>query len=331
MALKVRTREFSLIIATTHSNNFFGGWAVGSIPAHYIHLKKHGKVFWYQGIDKKGFGNYNFENKDDWKFLKRNPGKTKRSIILSKLGFFYEPINQITWQFKLEKVVKRNEISREEKKYIPRFREIYNNKEHVGDWILLSDIKKIREPLQFIGGKEFRVFSKRGNKVFPRILRNMYFACHFPRLSSNKLLAPDCKELLDLYLKQFLLKGSKDKKFREQNVQDALLVALLSQGLNFSKEGVVNNDNNKGRYDFLFKKGRRYYAVEIKANDDENAPEQLKNYISVLKKERKLKNRNITGIVICGKPSEKTRKNAEKFGYAVKEYRLNIDFPGLFN
>lgn len=275
-------KEFSLVITTTHSNDFRGGWAAGSIPAHYIHCEKQGKVFWYKPIMKKGFGRK--INESQWDFLRKNPGKSRNGSVISKTGFFHQPKNQITWQFNLEKIVKRNEISQKERKYIPHFREIYYNKKCTGDWILISNLKKLRKPLTFVKGEHFRVLSPEGKKVSPQTIRGGYFACCFPRLTSGKLLAPEGKELLDLHLKQFLLKGSTEKKFREQNVQDALLVALLNQGLNFSKEGVLNNDNNKGRYDFLFKKGRRYYAVEIKANDDEKAPEQLKNYISVLKK-----------------------------------------------
>lgn len=324
--------EFRLVIPARPNNEWYGGWAAGSILAHYIHsLKCGGKVFWYQNIWRKGFGPHKRYIDDRWEQIRKKPCINKNGPCISETGYFYETGTlNITWAFKLEKIIKREEIKESEKGYIPDFRWVYyDDDEEKQDWILISDMKKLKEPIRFIGGTKFRFWPHKKPKSGH--IRNNCFVCGFPKLNPNNLLTPKKEDLSNLYLKQFLMKGSKEEKFREQNVQDALFVALLEKGFVFSKEGVIKKSNeDRGRYDYLFEKGGKYFAIETKVEDDPGAPGQLSEYIQAVRKEKKIPKNKIMGIIICGKASQKTRERASRRGYEIIEYRLSLDFPELF-
>ena len=119
-------QEFRLIIPARPYSGWSGGYAAGSIIAHYFHYKRRKKVFWYQYFQKNGFGNYKDEIDENWDFLRWNPGKRRGDSYISDIGYFYETgTDNVTWQFKLEKIIEHKEIASNEEKYIPEFRYPY--------------------------------------------------------------------------------------------------------------------------------------------------------------------------------------------------------------
>lgn len=324
-------KEFRLVIPAKPYSGWYGGWAAGSIPAHFIHCKKEGKVFWYQSIFKKGFGKWKGIVDKEWNRLRKNPGLLRGDPpFISDVGYFYESgTKKVTWQFKLEKILQTEEISEDEKRYIPSFREVYLKERE--EWILISEMKKLKNPVTFIDGNDFRFLTLKG-EVKPKSyhIRNNCFVSSFPNIDEKQLEDPKPEELLDTYLKQYLLKGSRSDKFREGNVQEALLMALVKKGVIFAKEGVLDlDDKRKGRFDFLVRKEENFLAFELKVDDDVKAPKQLKEYIESIVVKEKIPPEKIKGYIICGNPSQETIEKASDFGFEVIEYKLKLDFPKL--
>jgi len=119
--------EFGLILpAKLH--DWLGGYAAGSIPAHFIHCKRYGKVFWYCSILRKGFGFYKNYINDNWDKLRKNPtSSSDETPVISNVGYFYETgKNVVSWQFKLEGIFREKELTDQQKEiYIPSFRKVY--------------------------------------------------------------------------------------------------------------------------------------------------------------------------------------------------------------
>jgi len=331
------TQEFRLIIPAKVYSNWSGGWAAGSINAHYFHYLKNHKVFWYQHFSKKGFGVLKREIKRNWDFLRFNLGKKTGKAFISDIGYFYKTgTGNVTWQYKLEKIIEQNEIAPNELQYIPSFRKIYYDDPigHDGYWFLLSEMKKLREPIKCLYGNEFSFLRKNGPvPITGSHLRRNCFTSKFPAIDKEDLIEPKLEELGDLHLKEWIIKGFKSSKerFHESNLQDAILVELLRKGYVFSKEGVVTEkeSDEKGRYDFLVRKKGIYYAIETKLLDDPNAPEQLEEYITKIIKRGEIQKDKIKGVIICGRASSETREKAEKKEFKVLEYKININIPSI--
>jgi hypothetical protein len=331
------TQEFRLIIPAKVDSEFLGGWAAGSINAHYFHYLRNRKVFWSQHFVKKGFGIYKKEVKKNWNNIRFDLGKPYGDILVSNIGYFYKTgTGNITWQYKLEKIIHKSEIAPEEIKYIPSFRKIYYDDPmgHDRCWFLISEMKKLRTPVNCLKSDDFGFLNKQGSvPITGSHLRRNCFANKFPIIDEDDLIEPDLEELKDLHIKEWIIKGIKDRelRFHEANLQDAILVELLSKGYIFSKEGVVGEkgSNERGRYDFLLQKNGLYYAIETKLIDDENAPAQLKDYIDKIIKKGKIPEEKIRGIIICGIASIETKEKAEKRKYKVLEYKININIPSI--
>jgi hypothetical protein len=322
-------KEFRLVIPVRLAD-WLGGWAAGSIPAHFIHCKREGKVFWYQPLVRKGFGSHGEYVCENWDRLRKNPGKHEDGLpFISDIGYFYEcGTDNVTWQFKLEGIFKQADLSEEQKRFIPSFREVYLNGTH--EWILLSNMKQLKIPKRLIRSSDFAFLSPQGiTPVEYSHIRVNCFVAGFPDLTDEELTDPNPNEILDLYLKQFLWEGQKDK-FRERNVQAALLNQLLSEGVIFAREGILKIDENtRGRYDFLVRKKDEFLAFELKVEDDTNAPQQLQDYITAIMREHDLPREKIKGYIICGNPSDETRRKARDLNFGVLEYTLRLQFPDL--
>ena len=334
-------KEFRLVLSARVFSGWSGGWAAGSINAHYFHYRKNQKVFWFQYFAKKGFGKYKDVIDENWDDIRKNLGKPRDKTFVSNIGYFYESgTSSITWQFKLEKIVKQDEISEGEKKYIPAFRQVYydNPEEFKGNtyWLLLSDLKKFRRPVNCNSRSGFKFLDQDGklNPLNPQrhLLMNCFVSV-FPKIKVNNLYKPSEKELQDLHLKELLIKGLTDKRarFHESYVQDAILIDLLSKGYVFSKEGFVEEKDtgSKGRYDFLIKKGDMYYAIETKVDDEITAAEQLEEYIDKIVKKGEIPRSKIKGIIICGRASKETKSEAQARRFKVYEYKLDINVPSI--
>jgi hypothetical protein len=333
-------KEFRLIISAK-IGDWSGGWAAGSIIAHYFHYKKYGKVFWYQHLHKKGLGDYYDEIDENWDSLRKHPGETADGAFISDIGYFYSTeTGDIRWQYKLEKILKQNEISKEGKKYIPAFREVYYDEhhEHPHSWYLISDLRQLKKPIKCGPGCVFK-FLYPGGKLVPleakdHLMLNCFVSV-FPALIKEDLYEPDEKDLQDPHLKELLITGLSDKHARlhEFHVQNAILSELYRQGYTFSKEGFVEEkeSGSKGRYDFLVKKNGKYFAIETKVDDDVNAAAQLEDYIDKIVKKGEITEDQIQGVIICGRPSDKTKDEADRRKFKVYEYKLEINIPSIID
>lgn len=313
--------------------DWLGGYAAGSIAAHYIHYKKHGKVFWYCSIYRKGFGFYKDYVDENWDKIRKNPSKSSDGApVISNAGYFYETgRKEVSWQFKLEGIFKEEELTDYQKEnYIPSFRKVYLG--HTQYWMLLSELKKLHHPIKFIGADSFgflRPKSRTPNVPRATDIRNNSFVVKFPNLKNSDLYEPNTDELLDIHLKELLRYGQKDK-FREENVQKAFFYKLLSEGVIFAREGILPVEKQKkGRYDFLIRKGDNFLAFEFKLDDDPTAPEQLEEYIKAISEQNKIARDKIRGYIICGNPSPETCKEAADRKYEVLTYKINLEFPWL--
>lgn len=313
--------------------DWLGGYAAGSIAAHYIHYKRHGKVFWYCSIYKKGFGIYKDYVDENWDRIRKNPSKSSGGHpVISDVGYFYETKRkEITWRFKLEGIFKEDELTNHQtESYIPSFRKVYMG--HTQYWMLLSEMKKLRQPIRFISADSFGFLQPNSrNPSVPRAtdIRNNSFVVKFPHLKNADLYEPPTHELLDIHLKELLRYGQKDK-FREENLQRAFFYKLLSEGVVFVREGILPIDEQKrGRFDFLIRKGDRFLAFEFKLDDDPRAPEQLEEYINALSHENKIPKDKIKGYIVCGNPSPETYEEASNRKYEVLTYKINLGFPWL--
>jgi hypothetical protein len=326
--------------------DFTGGFAAGSVEAHYLAMKKvekttgkKGKVFWYCALQFKGLGAHHDYFEQNWEYLRKHPGeKSDEHAWLSEVGYFYvsELITPIAWQFKLEGIYKSSELENEPylKQYVPSFREAYLQGE--GYWFLFSSLKQIKHPLQFMGtGSSFRVYQTDTLREIIPIsghIRNNCFVVKYPEVGVD-LEEPSVEKVIEQDLLQLLTSGGKDS-MKEAHAQAAFFLALLEKGANFAREGEVEIDQDskekrRGRFDFLVKKGAQYFAFEFKLIDDSDAPRQLEEYITALTKNRGIDKSSIQGIIVCGKPSSETEHEAEKRGYKVWSYRVNLEFDWI--
>ena len=331
-------KEFRLIINSA-LDDWSGGWAAGSINAHYVHFHEHKKVFWFQGLRKAGLGKYKEFVEDNWDKIRKNFGKKIDDLFFSDIGYFYEvEEGSITWQFKIKKILTNDEISNSMKKYIPIFRKVYydNYQDYVSSrWFLLTDLKRLKKPITFNQDSGFKFLN--GNKLEKlnpqHHLRVTSFVSAFPRISERSLYAPEPEELQDPLLKELLIKGltNREARLHETHVQNAIKLNFLNEGYKFSKEGIVelNKNGKKGRYDFLVKIGKIYYAIETKVDDDPNAASQLKEYIDAIVRKGKIPRDKIKGRIICGHASKATMEEARKKKFKVFEYKLNINVQDI--
>jgi len=325
--------KFRLVLPA-RLDDWLGGYAAGSVPAHYIHYKRYGKVFWCCSIYKKGFGFYIDYVDKNWDEIRKNPSESSNNHIISNVGYFYETgIHKISWQFKLEGIFKEKELKDYQKeKFIPSFRKAYFGEGEY--WMLLSEFKKLRHPIEFIGGDSFGFLQPNSRTPKPpraTDIRNNSFVVRFPDLKDSDLYEPKTDELLDIHLKELLRYGQKDK-FREENVQRAFFHKLLSEGVVFAREGILSMEKQKkGRYDFLVRKGGKFLAFEFKLDDNPTAPQQLEEYINAICEENRIPKDKIKGYIVCGNPSQETYKEAaaDHRGYKVLTYDIKLDFPWL--
>lgn len=273
----------------------------------------------------------------NWDSLRTNTLSDANHPFISKTAYLYDKtIGKISWVFDLEKIILKEEIRDDELEYIPWFRHTYYDDDYWAEqpncyWFLASNFRQLREPITPFDSEKFRFCGQSGIKkrLVSGHLRGGCFVCDFPELSASY--KPSLVDLAEMHLKQFLMDLGGNKKFKEQNVQDALVYALLARGLWFAKEGVVDKEGGKkGRYDILFEKGDEYYAVEIKVADDPNAAKQLSEYINSIVNKSSIRHKDIQGVIVCGKASKETEEEARKRGYKVVEYTLSLDFPKLF-
>lgn len=331
-------RKYSLVLPARTGPEYGGGWAAGSIIAHWFHLKKGcSGVFWVWPLTSSGIKK---EDKPYFEKLIDPLGNSLlvngREICISRKGFFYESNKHaITWKFKADFIIKEmsdkiKERLKELESYIPLFRKEYLKPEPWGSWLLIRKLNKLKEPIR---GKpvdniyclpSFKYFSNPKRKLVDLNTLHLKSGNSFVLTCPKNLeLQPPNPEMeINEYLKQFLSDNPPKNKLRESNIHDVLVLKLLKEGYYFMHEGPVKN----GRYDILLKdKKGKLIAVEIKLRQGDSAVGQIKKYITELKKQ--YQGQEIQGVILCGQANDNLIRTAKEHGFKVIEYALTIEIP----
>lgn len=335
-------QEYCLVLPVKLGpSSYGGGWAAGSVIAHWFHLKKGNPgVFWVWPLTSSGI---KYEHKfllDSWKIPLEKSINQERFKGISSKGFFYESnIHSIAWQFEAECIIKThpsfeysadagNELKRLEA-CIPLFRREYLRPKPWADWLLIRKLKRLKTSIHGLpmnGGfsfSDFKYFSNEKREILRLTSAHLRSGNAFVLKYPEELAVVDPipeKEIND-YLKQFLMDNPPTGKLREINIHEVFILKLLKEGYVIVNEGVVSH----GRYDVLFKdKNENLIAVEFKLRKGDPAVDQLQFYTEKLQEEYRTK---IQGAIVCGQANQELRSRAKDLGFKVIEYKLAIDIP----
>ena len=329
-------------------SSYGGGWAAGSVIAHWFHLKKGNPgVFWVWPLTSSGIKREHKPLIYTWKVpIGRIIQVNGELARISRKGFFYESnSHSITWQFEAQCIIRtwsfipENEKAAKELKRlegcIPLFRQVYLKAPWVdfklwGDWLLIREIKRLKKPIKgqsMDGGfsfPNFKYFSNPKGKVVsltsPDHLRGgNAFILQCPE--ETELVEPDPETEISNHLKQFLADNPPPGKLRERIIHDTFLINLLKEGYVIENEREVTG----GRLDVLFRdQNENLISVEFKLRRGDPAVKQLEDYINKLQKDYRTK---IRGVIVCGQADEELRSRAKQRDFKVIEYKLALDTP----
>lgn len=335
-------KEFRLIVHMVQGKNFIAGPYAGLGIAYYRHSKSEesdGKVILDINISRRGFGKYKPVIKI-WEMLMQKPDqfiKCDNDLIkISKIGYIYESkVKGITWQFNLEEILNFDNMSKLEKKEYMKFYPKYIRDKWKkysnfpgGYKPLVSNLKKLKTPITVDDDRanKFKKYSQENRaKNLLTIGRGGNTLVHkWPKLYVKDFyedIELDGEFIIDQYLKTIL---------EEATIHEIIETILIEKQYYVVHEGSVG----KGRFDFLVKDNNEdYFAIEVKIGNGNRAAKQLYGYITKLKNNPDLfeipNKAKINGIILCGNPSEKARKEADDYGYQVWTYNLGIKIPEL--
>jgi hypothetical protein len=331
-------QAYTLVLPCTlgPSSSYGGGYACGSVIAHWFHLHKGNKgVFWVWPLTSSGMKNEHKFLLNSGKISFGEPLDKEELVTISRKGFFYETnTHSMAWEFEADCIIRSDFYPPGEAEKglqllmncMPIFRQEYLAPLW-GDWLLITKLKRIKNPIN--GEKVDNGFSFPGFKYFSnpegRIvslssshLRQNAFIVEHPEVES---VDPHLENEINSYLKPFLTDNPPAGGLREINVHEIFVMKLLDEGYFIKNEGPVSG----GRYDVLFEDKRgNPKAVEFKLREGDPAVDQLQDYIDKLQEEYETK---IQGIIVCGQSGEKLENEAKKHGFRVIEYKLSIDIP----
>jgi hypothetical protein len=345
----MNTEEYHLVLPVKLGpSSYGGGWAAGSVIAHWFHLKKGNPgVFWVWPLTSSGIKREHKPLVYTWKIAMGREIQVNGEFgCISPRGFFYEAnSHSIAWQFEAECIIRtwdfilENEKAAEElkrlKDCIPLFRQEYlkapwHNFRLWGDWLLIRKINRLKKTIKgqsMDGGfsfPKFKYFSNPKEEVVgltsPDHLRGgNAFILQCPE--EMKFLDPDPETEISSHLKQFLAANPPPGKLRERIIHDAFLIKLLKEGYVIENERGVAG----GRLDVLFRSEKQnLIAVEFKLRRGDSAIDQLEGYINELQKNYRT---GIHGVIVCGQADEELKRRAKKRDFEVIEYKLDLDIP----
>ena len=138
-------KKYRLLIGATPSNVYSGGYLAGKVLPHWHHAYEYKKVFWVCPMSPAGldFGRIkNGKETDEWKKMRESVSNHgifsvgNGKISIADKGYFYESESGLSWQFDLEAIRKRDELSDDEiSTFAPPFRKEYlkPGREHMED------------------------------------------------------------------------------------------------------------------------------------------------------------------------------------------------------
>lgn len=344
----MKIEEYHLVLPVKLGpSSYGGGWAAGSVIAHWFHLKKGNPgVFWVWPLTSSGIRRKHKPVLDLWKVpMGKDVQNNGEKVHISSRGFFYDSnSHSIMWEFEADCIIRTwDSISGSKKaakelenleECIPLFRQEYLkawwfNFKLWGDWLLIRKLQLLEKPIrgQSLNGifsfPEFRYFSNpRGEMVSltsSHLRSGNAFIVRCPK--GLKLVEPHPETVISNHLKRFLTDSPPPGKLRERTIHDAFLIRLLKEGYVIENEREVPG----GRLDVLFRdKNQNLIAVEFKRRYGDPAVDQLEYYISELQPNYRTK---IRGVIVCGQATEELRSRAEQRNFDVVEYELTLDIP----
>jgi hypothetical protein len=354
------------------SSTFFGGKAAASPLAYYYHLKKYGKVILGGGMKVQGLGPYKKDVKSFFnkKGIVEFPIKfDNENISLLDIGYIYQnkdPLfsyveNGLYWQIKIDKFVRRECFTEEEKEkyYLNSYKIglkesnywMERDKEKMGEWkILISDMKMIKDPINpenELSSLFYTYKKSHGNDRTPFYKEdgNRYHMYQNSFVFSNN--GWDEIDKTIGYHSDGEMKSSsvidmqiKHSHIHESLVHEMLKIMLAWKGWYVNFEVPIKGKKDSGRIDFLIKKdlGDKWKLIEVKLRDNPNAVNQLCNYIEMINLNvNKTKDdsihfkvlwngknmKDLQGIVLCGHPaSDITIDKSHEKGFEVWTYQF---------
>lgn len=336
-------KEYHLVLPVKLGpSSYGGGWAAGSIIAHWFHLVKgNSGVFWVWPLTPSGIKREHRPLMHTWKVpMGRDIQVNGELARISRTSFFYESNNHsIAWQFEAECIIRtwdsileNRKATRELKKLegcIPIFRQEYLTPLW-GDWLLIRKIRRLKKPIKgdsVDGGFSFPDF-----KYFSNPKREVVSLTSPYHLRGGNAFVLQCPEELELvepnpeieisnHLKQFLSDNPPPGGLRERVIHDAFLIKLLKEGYFIENEREVTG----GRLDVLFRdENGNLIAVEFKLRQGDPAIDQLEDYINGLQRNYRTE---IHGVIVCGQTDEELKSRAKQRDFKVIEYKLTLDIP----
>jgi len=344
----MNVEEYHLVLPVKLGpSSYGGGWAAGSVIAHWFHLRKGNPgVFWVWPLTSSGIKRKHKPLLDTWKVpMGRDLQVNGELARISRKGFFYESNNHsIAWQFEAEYIIstlyfirgaeKAAKELKQSEDCIPLFRQIYLKApwwdfKPWGEWLLIRKLQMLKKPIKgqsMNGGFSFPNFKYFSNPKGEMVsLTSAYlrggnaFVLQCPE--ELELVEPDPETAISDHLKQFLMDNPPPGKLRERIIHDAFLIKLMKEGYVIENEQEVPG----GRLDVLFRdENQNLIAVEFKLRRGDPAIDQLDNYINKLQKNYRAK---IHGVIVCGQADEELKSRAKQHNFKVIEYKLNLDIP----
>ena len=161
-------------------HGYNAGPNAGEIEVHKKHLETNGGVFWSWGLSNYGLTEHLIQHLPD---LSKEFGKTKKIngkiVKINVIGYFYSTKDKsIKWEFEATSIMKKETIKNNPTKYIkfiPDFRRKnhYENDNWVGDWMLITELRELKQPFRreqiknYYEFPDFIYYSRQKNRFVP--------------------------------------------------------------------------------------------------------------------------------------------------------------------
>jgi len=280
----------AIVIPFNPHLDFWGGSAIGSLPAHKMFADKHGSVFW--DLAKAG-SHYDIG-----------------------IAYFYDTEEKaVTFKCKVEFMEPKENINPKEEKYIPNWRKInWEDEQTPGQvWLKLKDIFPLKRKH---GLSDFQKVSD-GKKL--KRVQN-FAIVKDPRFKEERM-----RFSLDRFVDDYVyrLVSHRDEKLQETDVEEMLWFLMLEKNLEF----VERQKGKDNRIDVAFKGYQNQYViVEIKKGTAGlETLEQIKKYMKEVGTKRGAE--KSLGIILCRKADMRLQKAVKKEkDIFLDEYKFSIDF-----
>ncbi|MDW7776263.1 MAG: hypothetical protein SCH39_08025 [Methanosarcinales archaeon] len=160
------------------TRGYNAGPNAGEIEVHKKHLEENHGVFWSWGLSNYGLRDHLIQHLPE---LSKEFGKIEeingKNVKINKVGYFYSTKDKsIKWEFEATSIMKKEVIKNNLSKYkdfIPifRYQNHYENKNWIGDWMLITELKELEQPFK---GKQVKNYYEFQNFIYFSRLKNQF-------------------------------------------------------------------------------------------------------------------------------------------------------------